>query len=282
MSNPENPDVSVVILTKNSARTIDTCLRSVIQEKPGEILVVDGISTDATADIVRRHGVQMIADPSRSLGHSRKSGVEAAKRVYVMFVDSDVVLAPGCISTMRCELETYGWAGIHARMVSEENLSYWQRAEDAGFSLYFNRVGPVGNIGTIAALFVRSILLEYPFDPYFAESAEDVDLCLRLGRNKLHVGVSNAVAYHYHRRGFSSFLRQHFRNGKGTGRLALKHRSVRLLLRPLESRISQSMRSILTGRLGLVPYWTVSGVAEFSGVVALVSSGQRYRPSPQE
>ena len=281
-SRTKNPDVSVIILTRDSARTLVSCLKSVIKEHPLEIIAVDGGSQDGTLDILKSYGVSVLPDPSRSLGHSRQMGVRAASGVYVMFVDSDVELTPNCIDQMRHELEQFGWVGIHAQMVSKENFSYWQKAEDAGFSFRFNRVGPLDNIGTIAALFKRSILVEYPFDPYFAESAEDVDLCFRLGKNKLHVGVSSAVAFHSHRRGFSSFFRQHFRNGKGTGRLALKRRSVRILLRPVESRISQSMRSIFTGRLGLVPYWAVSGVAEFSGVVALVSSGQRYGSSPQD
>ena len=144
MSIQENLDVSVVILTKNSGHTICE-KRSVIEEKPGEILVVDGISTDATPNIVRRLGIQMITDPSESLGQSRQLGVEAAKGVYVMFVDSDAVLAPGCVSTMRRELENHNWVGIHARVLSAENVSYWQRAEQEGVSRYYGRVGPEGS-----------------------------------------------------------------------------------------------------------------------------------------
>jgi len=267
----ENCAVSVIMLTRDSLRTLSSCLNSVIRQHPREIIAVDGGSQDGTLDILKDYGVLVILDPSMSLGHSRQMGVKAASGDYVMFVDSDVELTRDCIGQMRHELERFGWAGIHAQMMSRENLSYWQRSEDVRFSLHFNKVGPIDCIPTTAALFRRSILLEHPFDSSFAESAEDVDLCWSLGRNKLRVGVSSAAAYHTYRRSFLSFFQQRFRNGKGSARLALKCRSTLMLLSPLENMTSQCMRSIFAGRPNLVPYWIVYGVAEFSGVLALLS-----------
>jgi glycosyltransferase involved in cell wall biosynthesis len=269
MTLQENVHVSVVILTKNSARTIQGCLRSVIEEKPGEILIVDGASTDSTPDIVRRYAVHVISDPSQSLGRSRQMGVEAARGIYVMFVDSDVVLAPGSISTMRRELENYGWAGIHARLLSAENVSYWQRAEQQGFSLYYGRVGPRDRIDTIAALFRKAVLLRYPFDVNQRESAEDIDLSRRLVENNQKLGVSSAVAYHYHRREFSAFAKQRFRGGLGNARLGFKREEARvfIIFDPLMTAISKIVRNTLTKRVTLVPYWCAGGLAQFLGVL---------------
>jgi glycosyltransferase involved in cell wall biosynthesis len=272
-----NSDVSVVILTKNSAPTIAACLESVIDEKPGEILVVDGVSTDATPNIVRRYGIQMISDPSRSLGRSRQLGVQAVKGAYVMFVDSDVVLAPGCMSIMRLESEKYGWAGIHARVLSADNVSYWQNAEQDMFSRYYRQVGgeKMSGFDTMATTFKRDLLLRYPFDPFFAESGEDTDLCRRLVENKYKLGVSNAVAYHYHRRGFYAFAKQRFRNGLGSARLGFKYRETRIFIDPLLTAISITIRNVLTKRIRLIPYWLVGGLTEFLGVLAGLSRIRR-------
>jgi glycosyltransferase involved in cell wall biosynthesis len=264
----ENHDVSVVILTRNSALTIASCLKSVIREHPREIIAVDGGSQDGTLSILKDHGVSIVPVPSRSLGQSRKLGVEASTGNYVMFVDSDVELPSGSIMRMRAELERLGWVGIHAKIISKENLSYWQRAEDLYFSLYFNHIGPKSHIGTIAAVFRRRVLLEIPFDPNFIESAEDIDLCWRLRRHGFLVGVGREVAYHYHRRDFLSFVRQRFRNGKGQARLVIKYGSKRRLTHPFEGTLVLSIRSILDGHTSLLPYWLVSGCAEFAGIVA--------------
>ncbi len=267
MSSPKNNDVSVVILTRNSARTIEQCLKSVIEEKPREILAVDALSTDETRRILTRYGVTILLDPLGSLGYSRQLGVERAKGAFVMFVDSDVELGRGCVRRLRSELEKYGWAGIHARILSRVNLSYWQGAQDEAFSLFFNRPGPRSQIGTIAALFRREVLLRYPFDPNLRESCEDVDLCRRLEKNMHRVGVSSAVAYHHHRREFSTFVRHRFCYGLGDAELALKYRSIRILIEPLQSALFQVIYSIVTRRIRLVPYWLTSGLAEFVGVV---------------
>jgi glycosyltransferase involved in cell wall biosynthesis len=275
MSLQQNFDVSVVILTRNSARTIEACLRSVIEEKPGEILVVDGVSTDATPSIVRRYGIEMISDPSRSLGRSRQFGVQAVRGAYVMFVDSDAVLTPGCMSTMRRELENYGWAGIHARILSAENVSYWQRAEQEEFSRDYDRAGLRKKIDMIAGLFKRDLLLRYPFDPYFVESAEDHDLCRRLVKNKVKLGGSDAVAYHHHRREFYALAKQRFRNGLGAARLGFKYRETRIFIDPLLTAISKTIRNVLTKRITLIPYWLVGGLIQFLGVLAGLSRIRR-------
>ena len=71
----ENFDVSVVILTRNSERTIEACVRSAIKERPKEVLAVDTQSTDRTLNILTRYGVRVLPSPSMSLGCCRQLGV---------------------------------------------------------------------------------------------------------------------------------------------------------------------------------------------------------------
>ena len=263
----QHPDVSVVILTKNSARTLERCLESIIREKPKEILAVDGSSTDATLTILKNHNVRIIVEPSGSLGRSRQIGVEAAKGILVMFVDSDVELGPNCISIMRRELLEHEWAGIHARLLSSENVSYWQRAEDEKFRREYDHVGMTNKIDTDIALFRREVILEHPFDPSFRLSSEDADICRRLVAANYRLGVCSAIAYHHHRREFSTFVQQRYRYGLGRAWLGFKYGDTRTLVTPLLTAISQTIRAVRSGKLWLVPYWVVGGVIEFCAVV---------------
>jgi glycosyltransferase involved in cell wall biosynthesis len=279
MVKADNSDVSVVILTKNSARTIGKCLESVLQERPKEILAVDRLSRDGTLDILEDYNVGILTDSMGSLGYSRQLAVDSARGTYVMFVDSDAELCKGCISTLRYELIRNNWAGIHAMLLSTDNLSYWQKSENEKFSLTFNRPGPSKSIGTIAALFRRDLLVKYPFDANLAEAAEDIDVCLRLRKCGYAVGISSAIAYHHHRQELSAFIRQRFNYGLGDAKLGVKHRSTEMLINPLRSGVFYAIYSLVTNRARLIPFWLTGAIVQFAGVIVGVSRARSRFPS---
>lgn len=184
-----------------------------------------------------------------------------------MFVDSDVELAKNCIGTLLTEIQGFGWVGIHARLLSTENISYWQKGQDMVYSQYYSHTGPIDRIDTIVAMFRRNVLRKFPFDPYFKESAEDVELCQRLRAAGLGLGVSSAIAYHYHRREFRDFVKQRFRNGIGKARLSVKCDEKMIILGPVATTMSLVIRNMFSRRLTCIPFFFVSGIAEFIGVL---------------
>jgi glycosyltransferase involved in cell wall biosynthesis len=276
MNSRDNQDVSVVILTKNSAETLEKCLASVEAEKPFEIIAVDGRSTDGTLSILKGHRIKVLSETEESYGYgySRQLGVNAAKSPYVMFVDSDVELCRGCITTLREALEEFGWVGVHAKLLSSENCTYWQKSVDEGYLRFYGHTGPTNQIDTIVALFRRQALITHPFDITFKEAAEDVDISRRLIKSGYQLGISNATAYHLHRREFSAFLRQHIRNGYGRARLWLKYREHAILPSPLVIAGSQVIRSLARGNLRRIPYFVAGGVI---GQIGIIMGVQKVR-----
>jgi len=89
--------VDVVILTKNSERLLEACLKSVYGNVPiKRLIVVDGFSTDDTLKILgefnKKYGnVKVIAEKG-SRGKARQRGIQEVKTNWFMFVDSDVTL----------------------------------------------------------------------------------------------------------------------------------------------------------------------------------------------
>lgn len=84
--------ISVVVPTYQSAPTLERALASLrAQSYDGavEVLVVDGGSTDATAEIARRFGATVLANPQRSEEEGRALGLEAATRELVFLLDAD-------------------------------------------------------------------------------------------------------------------------------------------------------------------------------------------------
>ena len=87
-----NELVSVIIPTRNSADTIEMCLKSIKnQTYPNiEIIVVDNYSKDETADIAGKYAQVLQKDSERNA--ARNYGARNAKGDYLVHIDSDMEL----------------------------------------------------------------------------------------------------------------------------------------------------------------------------------------------
>lgn len=86
------PDVSFVVPTYNSERTIAACLNSLVNQigVMVEVIVVDNQSTDLTQEIVENYPVRLlITGPERSA--QRNAGLREARSDIVVFIDSDMM-----------------------------------------------------------------------------------------------------------------------------------------------------------------------------------------------
>ncbi len=113
-------DLSVLIVTYNSARDIERCLKSVQdhldRDKIGyELCVVDNASADNTVEIIRRQfpTVKLICE-SRNLGFAGgiQSGLAATAAPFVLWLNPDAVIERGSIRTVLDRLRTEPRTGI--------------------------------------------------------------------------------------------------------------------------------------------------------------------------
>lgn len=89
--------VDVVVLTRNSEKTIGKCLDSIVKNVPlNRLIIVDGNSTDTTLDAINRFGSKhaniRIIKSNGTRGAARQTGTENVTTEWFMFVDSDVIL----------------------------------------------------------------------------------------------------------------------------------------------------------------------------------------------
>jgi hypothetical protein len=99
---PQPDSVSVIIPTLNEAPSIRDCIDSLEKQTltPGEVLVVDGGSTDGTEESVkRREGVRFLrSDPGR--GVQIAAGINEAKGDVVLILHGDSRLKPEALQRM--------------------------------------------------------------------------------------------------------------------------------------------------------------------------------------
>jgi glycosyltransferase involved in cell wall biosynthesis len=97
----QTPRASVIVPARNAQRTLARCLDSLTAQTSADIetIVVDDHSTDNTAAIASRYPVTVIALRQHAgVSAARNRGAEAARGEVLLFLDADVILAPGAIN----------------------------------------------------------------------------------------------------------------------------------------------------------------------------------------
>ncbi|HYT25380.1 MAG TPA: glycosyltransferase [Actinomycetota bacterium] len=124
---PRPPLVSVVVPTRDSGRTIEACLRSVrSQTHPAvELIVVDNSSSDGTwPAALRLADAALRAGPERSA--QRNAGIARAAGDWVLWIDSDMELAPDVVERSLAAAREAGATGVFIPEASTGS-GFWAR-----------------------------------------------------------------------------------------------------------------------------------------------------------
>ena len=92
--------LSVIVITKNEAARLPTCLASVAFAD--ELIVVDAASTDNTADLARGFGARVIVTPDwPGFGVQKQRALDAASGDWIFCIDADEWLDDGLATAVR-------------------------------------------------------------------------------------------------------------------------------------------------------------------------------------
>ena len=100
-------DVSLVIATYNEEESIQYVLDELESYNLGEIIIVDGGSTDKTEKIVKSNGLKFITQSRNGWGAAVKEGINNSNKDIVCYMDGDGSYNPNSLFEMRRYLNEY-------------------------------------------------------------------------------------------------------------------------------------------------------------------------------
>ena len=124
------PKVSVIVPTKNSAKYLASCLTSIRNQTYGniELIVVDNFSEDNTKEIALRYGaIVYCIKPERAT--QLNYGVSVAYGKYIYETGSDMVSEPTYIKEAVAKCEKEGYDAVYSSVITQETKNFWVKVK---------------------------------------------------------------------------------------------------------------------------------------------------------
>jgi len=128
------PLISIITISYNCADAIERTIRSVLSQrnKDFEYIIIDGGSTDGTADVICRHNPHLaywVSEKDRGISDAFNKGIAAAKGKYINLLNAgDSFSSPHTLE----ELASHLTAPIVTFRYKEENSGDYSRLVDEG------------------------------------------------------------------------------------------------------------------------------------------------------
>ena len=209
------PRISVMVCTHNGAQTLPDCLEGLaaLEYPDFEVIVVSDGSTDATAEIVQRHGFKLIRGDWMGLAAARNVGLAASTGEIVAYIDDDARPDPHWLTYLADSFRRSSWAGVGGpNLPPHGGGSFTEAVANAPGGPIHVLVSDqeAEHIPGCNMAFRRSALEAIGgFDPTFRAAGDDVDLCWRLQDRGWSIGYNPAaVVWHRRRDSLAGYWRQ--------------------------------------------------------------------------
>lgn len=215
--------VSIIIVTRNSAATLQACLLSIQNQSytNHEIIVVDNGSTDKTLAFVNPQKAEIFANPC-NLGFAKANNkaLAIARGEFILFLNSDATIEPNYLEVLISFLERDSSLGaVSGKIVRQPTankrtidstgllMEHWRllprdRGEGEIDRGQYSKAAYVFGVPGACSLYRRAALDavaigQEVMDEDFFAYYEDVDLAWRIRQQKWKaLYIPEAIAYH--------------------------------------------------------------------------------------
>ena len=243
MTQRKSIEVSVVIPTYNSARTLNHCLASIVANVTSynyEIIVVDAGSQDSTIEIAKLYSDKVIPGIPRRI--NRNIGVNNSSGKIICFTDSDCKVPENwidclCDGLLKLSKKDHSLVGVGGgNILNIENPTLMEHAviksmtsplvsfKARNVALYDKEFEVQHNPPMNSAYFKWAIEEVDGFQEEYGYGGEDLELDAKLtGKHYKLYYLPYVTVVHMHRAGFKKFVRQMFKLGVGRIKVGSKY-----------------------------------------------------------
>lgn len=223
--------VSVVVTVLNEAGSIGELLESLCHQTlaPDEVVIVDGGSTDGTAELARtfkdRLPLVVLVHPGCTIAGGRNRAIEGAKGEFIAVTDAGVRLSPGWLEALIRPLAG-GRTHVSSGFFASDPRSVFELALGAATLPLAGEVKPEEFLPSSRSVaFTRAAWTRVGGYPEALDFCEDLVFDMRL-REAGHrfAWVPEAVAHMRPRPDLPSFFKQYYRYARGDGKADLWRR----------------------------------------------------------
>ena len=94
-------DTSLIIATYNEEESLSFVLEEIQNYNFGEIIIVDGNSTDQTEHIANKYNTKFFTQSKRGWGNAVREAINEASYEYIAYMDGDGSYNPNAIIEMK-------------------------------------------------------------------------------------------------------------------------------------------------------------------------------------
>lgn len=237
----EYPFISVVVGIRNEERFIEECIESLLRldypQDSYEIIIVDGMSTDKTRDLVQKYPVRLLLNERKNVAAARNLGVKNARGDLVAFTDGDCKVYSQWLKILVLEMQNapddvvcvggpnliFDTDPIFGRVVGYAQETFLGSGGSAQ-SKNSTKKHYVSSLPNCNAMYKKSAIQEVGcFDERFL-IGQDGDLNYRIGkRGHKFLYIPKAQVLHHRRGTFKSFSVRMFKYGMWMAELFKKH-----------------------------------------------------------
>lgn len=227
--------ISVVIPVYNEEKRIKQSIHAIYANtvQPYEIILSDGGSSDRTVEIVSEAfpDVIIVDNPQRNAAAGRNVGIARATGEIIAFTDGDCIVDKCWVENIRTAFERQRIDGVGGKVLNAEPEN---RYEEYWGNLAWNLIMSFPSepyqvkektlndaFVTCNCAYTKKLLNELGcFDTFFANNAEDVDLCWRALNAGAELIYDPSIRIYAHNvTTLGGIIKKSFRNGISSSKL---------------------------------------------------------------
>jgi glycosyltransferase involved in cell wall biosynthesis len=207
--------LDVIVPVYNAEKTIEACIQSILAAIDGhdgvDVLFVDNGSTDATVDIIRRHGDRIRLVEAAEMGSyaARNAGAAAGSGDFLLFTDGDCIVDRHWLAAFLAHLEAFP----QARLVAGP-IVLFDRPGDNRYAVKFEEIFDFNQAAAVKNNLAMTANLLVARDLFVAingfdarlRSGGDSDFCLRATQHGATLDYCEAAIVRHPSRGTISAL----------------------------------------------------------------------------